>query len=246
MTELLTTENLIAFLTLTALEIVLGIDNLVFISILTAKLEPARQSAARKIGLFLAMFMRIALLLAIGWVMNLTKPLFSVIEHEISGRSLILIIGGLFLIGKATSEIHEKVTDPGDHHHLKSGSASFKATIIQIVLFDAVFSLDSVITAVGMADHIAIMVAAVLIAVTAMMIFADRVSAFIEKNPTLKVLALSFLILIGVLLVAEGFEQKLNKGYVYFAMAFSLVVEMLNMKLRAKHTQLPPPSGDAA
>ena len=197
MAEIFTTENLIAFVTLTALEIVLGIDNLVFISILTSKLEPSRQSAARKIGLFLAMLMRILLLLAIGWVMNLTKPLFSLMEHEFSGRNLILLVGGLFLIAKATSEIHEKIADQGEHHDAVHGTVSFKKTIIQIVIFDAVFSLDSVITAVGMADHIAVMIAAVLIAVAMMMVFADRVSEFIENNPTLKVLALSFLILIG-------------------------------------------------
>ena len=243
MAELFTTENLIAFLTLTTLEVVLGIDNLVFISILTSKLEGSQQSKARKIGLFLAMFMRIGLLLAIGWVMGLTKPLFDLFEHEFSGRSLILIVGGIFLIWKATSEIHEKVTQLSDHHERMQGSASFKSTIIQIVIFDAVFSLDSVITAVGMADSITVMVAAVLVAVSAMMLFADPVSEFIEKNPTLKVLALSFLILIGVLLVAEGFDQHLERGYVYFAMAFSLSVELLNMKLRAKHS---PPAEDAS
>ena len=246
MSELFTTENLIAFLTLTVLEIVLGIDNLVFISILTAKLEPARQSSARKIGLFLAMIMRILLLMAIGWVMGLTKPLFSMLDVDITGRNLILLVGGIFLIGKATFEIHEKVTDLREHHETKGASASFKATIIQIVLLDAVFSLDSVITAVGMADRIEIMIAAVLLSVGAMMIFADRVSAFIEKNPTLKVLALSFLILIGVLLVADGFGQHLNKGYVYFAMAFSLAVEMLNMKLRNKRKNSQPPTSTPA
>ena len=246
MSEIFTTENLIAFLTLTVLEIVLGIDNLVFISILTSRLEPARQSSARKLGLLLAMFMRILLLLAIGWVMSLTKPLFSLMDVDFTGRNLILLVGGIFLIGKATFEIHEKVTDLDEHHETKRASASFKATIIQIVLLDAVFSLDSVITAVGMADRIEIMIAAVLISVGAMMIFADRVSAFIEKNPTLKVLALSFLILIGVLLVADGFEQHLNKGYVYFAMAFSLGVEMLNMKLRNKRANSQPPTSTPA
>jgi len=246
MSELFTTENLIAFLTLTALEIVLGIDNLVFISILTAKLEPARQASARRLGLFLAMIMRVLLLLAIGWVMSLTKPLFSMLDVEITGRNLILLIGGIFLIGKATFEIHEKVTDLGEHHEKKQASASYRSTIIQIVLLDAVFSLDSVITAVGMADRIEIMIAAVLISVGAMMVFADKVSAFIEKNPTLKILALSFLILIGVLLVADGFDQHLNKGYVYFAMAFSLSVEMLNMRLRAKHAKPAPPASPAS
>ncbi|MFT7665666.1 MAG: putative tellurium resistance membrane protein TerC [Planctomycetota bacterium] len=242
MTELFTTENLIAFLTLTTLEVVLGIDNLVFISILTSKLEGSQQSKARKLGLFLAMFMRIGLLLAIGWVMGLTKPLFDLFEHEFSGRSVILIVGGIFLIWKATSEIHEKVTQLSNHHERTQPKASFKSVIFQIVIFDAVFSLDSVITAVGMADSITVMVAAVLVAVSAMMIFADPVSSFIEKNPALKVLALSFLILIGVLLVAEGFDQHLERGYVYFAMAFSLSVELLNMKLRAKNL---PPAEDA-
>ena len=238
MADLFTTENLIAFLTLTSLEIVLGIDNLVFISILTAKVEESKQATARRIGLFLAMFVRILLLFAIGWVMRLTEPWLTVFEHEISGRSVILLVGGLFLIGKATFEIHEKMSD---HHGpgARQGPASFASVITQIVLLDIVFSLDSVITAVGMADEIAVMVAAVVIAVGVMIAFANKVSAFIDRNPTLKVLALSFLILIGVLLTAEGLGQHLDKGYVYFAMAFSLAVELINMKMRNNRTPAP-------
>ncbi len=244
MSELFTTENLVAFATLAALEIVLGIDNLVFISILTARVEEARQSLARRLGLFLAMFMRIGLLMAIGWVMRLDQTLFSVLEKDISGKSLILVIGGLFLIAKATWEIHDKLQ--GEHEgRAKDGKpAPFGTTILQIVLLDAVFSLDSVITAVGMARSITVMVAAVVVAMIVMIIFANKVSDFIQKNPTLKVLALAFLILIGVLLVAEGMHQHLDKGYVYFAMAFSLLVELVNMKIRSKrmlklhHTEL--------
>lgn len=232
MDGLFTTENLIAFVTLTALEVVLGIDNLVFISILTSKLEESKRASARRIGLVLAMIMRIGLLFAIGWVMGLTKPLFTLLDHEVSGRSLILIVGGVFLIGKATFEIHDKITAIEHHEGKQPTTASYGMVIFQILLLDAVFSLDSVITAVGMANHIAVMVAAVMIAVIGMMIFVNTVSDFVEKHPTLKVLALAFLILIGVLLVADGFDQHLDKGYVYFAMAFSLAVELVNMKVR--------------
>lgn len=236
MPDLLTSENLIAFATLASLEIVLGIDNLVFISILTARVDRARQSAARRLGLFLAMFLRIALLFAIGWVMRLETPLFPVLGHEVSGKDLILLLGGLFLIAKATWEIHDKLQGGHDHHSAPRTAASFGSVIAQIVMLDAVFSLDSVITAVGMVKSIPVMVAAVVVAVAVMMIFANAVSRFIERNPTLKILALSFLILIGVLLVAEGFDQHIDKGYVYFAMAFSLGVELLNMRLRTKRT----------
>lgn len=246
MDSLLTTENLIAFLTLATLEIVLGIDNLVFISILTSRLEQAKQSFARRLGLGLAMVMRIGLLFAIGWVMRLDEPLFTVLETEISGKSLILLVGGLFLIAKATWEIHDKMQ--GEHESEESKpNATFGSVVTQIVLLDMVFSLDSVITAVGMVKSITVMVVAVVVAVAVMMIFANPVSRFIERNPTFKVLALSFLILIGVLLVAEGVGHHIPKGYVYFAMAFSLVVELINMKVRAnrpirlRHTRIEPP-----
>ena len=252
MNELFTAENLIAFLTLAALEIVLGIDNLVFISILTAKVEAARRSAARRLGLVLAMGMRIGLLFAIGWVMKLDEPFFSVLEKDISGKSLILLLGGLFLIGKATWEMHDKLQGAHGESGGAGGHASFGSVITQIVLLDVVFSIDSVITAVGMAKSITVMVAAVVVAVGVMIVFANSVSRFIEKHPTLKVLALSFLILIGVLLFAEGLGQHLDKGYVYFAMAFSLSVELLNMRLRAKtapvklrHTSLQEPEASA-
>jgi predicted tellurium resistance membrane protein TerC len=231
--ELFTTENLIALLTLSSLEIVLGIDNIVFISILVGKLPKARQATARRIGLLLAMGMRIALLLAISWVIGLTAPLFTlpVLAQEISGRDLILVIGGLFLVGKATWEIHDKL-EGGEHGQAAPRVASFGAILVQIVLLDMVFSLDSVITAVGLAKEIAVMIAAVMIAVAVMMIFAAPISAFIERHPTMKMLALSFLLLIGVVLIADGFEQHVSKGYIYFAMAFSLFVEILNLRLR--------------
>jgi predicted tellurium resistance membrane protein TerC len=245
LTPFTTAEGLVALATLTALEIVLGIDNIVFISILTGKLPPERQAAARRTGLFVAMFTRIALLLFISFIMGLTRPLFEVpafagMEHPIgiSGKDLILLIGGLFLIFKATKEIHHKLDggespagehpDPGRH----LGRATFGATIVQIVLIDIVFSLDSVITAVGMAKHVEVMIAAVVIAVGVMLLAVGRVSRFVEKHPTIKMLALSFLLLIGVMLVAEGFHQHISKGYIYFAMAFSLVVEMLNLRVR--------------
>jgi predicted tellurium resistance membrane protein TerC len=231
--ELLTTENLIALLTLSSLEIVLGIDNIVFISILVGKLPRERQASARRIGLLLAMGMRIALLLAISWVIGLTAPLFTlpVLDQEISGRDLILLLGGLFLVGKATWEIHDKL-EGAAHSKAAPKASSFGSILFQIVLLDMVFSLDSVITAVGMAREIAVMVAAVVIAVAVMMVFAGPISDFIERHPTMKMLALSFLLLIGVVLIADGFEQHVSKGYIYFAMAFSLFVEILNLRLR--------------
>jgi len=233
MTELFTSENLIALLTLSSLEIVLGIDNIVFISILVGKLPQGRRARARQLGLLLAMGMRIALLLAISWVMGLTEPLFSIaaIGQDFSGRDLILLFGGLFLVGKATWEIHDKL-EGSEHGQAAPRAASFAAILAQIVLLDIVFSLDSVITAVGMASEVAIMVTAVVIAVAVMMIFASRIGAFIERHPTLKMLALSFLLLIGVVLIADGFGQHVSKGYIYFAMAFSLFVELLNLRLR--------------
>jgi predicted tellurium resistance membrane protein TerC len=237
--ELFSSENLIALLTLSSLEIVLGIDNIVFISILVGKLPPAQQAKARQIGLLLAMGMRIALLLAISWVIGLTAPLFTlpVLEQEISGRDLILLFGGLFLVAKATWEIHDKL-EGSAHGAAAPRVAGFGAILVQIVLLDIVFSLDSVITAVGLAREIWVMITAVVIAVAVMMIFAGRISAFIERHPTLKMLALSFLLLIGVVLIADGFGQHVSKGYIYFAMAFSLFVEVLNIRLR--HVTAPP------
>jgi predicted tellurium resistance membrane protein TerC len=231
--DLFTTENLIALLTLSSLEIVLGIDNIVFISILCAKLPLAQQAKARQIGLLLAMGMRVALLLAISWVIGLTAPLFTlpVVAQEISGRDLILLGGGLFLVAKATWEIHDKL-EGSDHARGAPRTASFAGVLVQIVLLDIVFSLDSVITAVGLARAIEVMVAAVVIAVLVMMVFAGRISAFIERHPTFKMLALAFLLLIGVVLIADGFEQHVSKGYIYFAMAFSLFVEILNIRIR--------------
>jgi predicted tellurium resistance membrane protein TerC len=232
MEALFSTESLIALLTLTALEIVLGIDNIVFISILTGKLPKAQQAGARRIGLLLAMGMRIALLLAITWVMGLTRTLFAVADHPFNGRDLILLGGGLFLVAKATWEIHDKL-EGGKHEDGKGRrAASYGSVLIQIMLLDIVFSLDSVITAVGMAQHIEIMVAAVVIAIGVMMVFAGPISSFVERHPTVKMLALSFLLLIGVMLIAEGFGQHVSKGYIYFAMAFSLFVELLNLRLR--------------
>ena len=233
MAELLTTESLIALLTLTSLEIVLGIDNIVFISILVGKLPVAEQPRARRIGLLLAMGMRIALLLAISWVMGLTRPLFTLMDHSFAGRDLILLFGGLFLVAKATWEIHDKLE--GESHATEGkprAKAAFGAIMIQIVLLDIVFSLDSVITAVGMARQVEIMITAVVIAVGVMMVFARKIADFIERHPTMKMLALSFLLLIGVILVADGFGQHVSKGYIYFAMAFSLFVEVLNIRTR--------------
>lgn len=232
MQDLMSLESLIAFLTLCSLEIVLGIDNIVFISILTSKLDPKVQNKARRLGLFLAMFMRISLLLAISWVMRLTTPLFTILQHGVSGRDLILLSGGLFLIGKATFEIHDnlEVHHEKDAHKIKV--RSYWMTIFQIMLLDIVFSLDSVITALGMAKHVEIMIAAIVAAVGVMMLFAGVVGDFIEKHPSIKILALSFLLLIGVMLVAESFGKHIEHGYIYFAMGFSLMVEILNMRVQ--------------
>lgn len=221
----------IALLTLTVLEIVLGIDNIVFISILSGKLPEAQQPRARTIGLLLAMLTRVALLFSIAWLVQLTAPLFAVLGYEISGRDLILIIGGLFLLFKATREIHEKLE--GEHgESAMRVSPSFFAVITQIAILDIVFSLDSVITAVGMADELWVMVTAVVIAIGVMLFAAGPISSFVERHPTVKMLALSFLILIGTSLIAEGLEFHIPKGYVYFAMGFSVMVEMLNLRLR--------------
>lgn len=227
----------IAFTTLTALELVLGIDNIVFISILAGKLPSDQQKKARTLGLALAMFTRIALLFSLSWMIRLTAPLFAVLGNAISGRDLILIAGGLFLLGKSTHEIHQKLE--GDEGHASARiKPSFASVIVQILLLDVVFSLDSVITAVGMVDEIAIMIAAVVVAIVFMIAFAGPISNFVERRPTVKMLALSFLLLIGMTLVADGLGQHIPKGYIYFAMAFSVFVELLNLKLRKPH--VPP------
>ena len=225
----------IAFATLTVLELVLGIDNIVFISILAGKLPPEQQAKARYIGLSMALIMRVILLFSLSWVMGLTEPLFTlpVFNHPVSGRDLILIIGGLFLIAKSTHEIHGSL-EGEEGHASKKVYASFMSVIVQITLLDIVFSLDSVITAIGMVDRVAIMIAAVIVSIVAMMLFAGSIGAFVQKHPTVKMLALAFLLLIGVTLLAEGFHQKIPKGYIYFAMAFSVIVEVLNMRLRKK------------
>jgi len=221
----------IAFLTLTALELVLGIDNIVFISILAGKLPPGERKKARTVGLALAMITRVLLLLSLSWIIRLTAPLFTVMSQEISGRDLILIGGGLFLLGKSTYEIHGKLEGEEGHGSARVGP-SFTSVIIQILLLDVVFSLDSVITAVGMVDNVSIMIAAVVVAIIFMMAFSGKISGFVEKHPTVKMLALSFLLLIGVTLIIEGFDHHIPKGYIYFAMAFSVFVEMLNLRLR--------------
>ncbi len=223
----------IALLTLTALEIVLGIDNIIFISILAGKLPLDQQKKARTLGLALAMLTRIALLFSISWIMRLTADLFNFFGKGISGRDLILIVGGLFLLAKSTHEIHDKLEGEEDQSGGRAAS-SFASVIIQILLLDIVFSLDSVITAVGMVEHLSIMVIAVIVAVGVMIVSAGVISDFVHRHPTVKMLALSFLLLIGVMLVAEGFDQHIPKGYIYFAMAFSVLVEMLNLKLRGK------------
>jgi len=226
-------EGWIALATLTVLEIVLGIDNIIFISILAGKLPEADRARARRVGLSLAMIIRILLLLSITWVMGLTAPLFSVSRWELSGRDLILILGGLFLLGKSTLEIHEKLEGVEGHGSARV-AASFASVLAQILLLDIVFSLDSVITAVGMADDVAVMIIAVIVAVGVMLVSAGAISDFVEHHPTVKILALSFLLLIGVSLIAEGFDQHIPKGYIYFAMAFSVFVEMINLRVRKK------------
>ncbi len=247
----------IAFATLTLLELVLGIDNVIFISILSGKLPPEKQAKARFIGLGLALGIRILLLLSISWVIGLKEPLFAVLGHSFAGKDLVLLIGGLFLIAKSTHEIHGSLEgeEGGDSKKVYAG---FIGVIVQIVLLDIVFSLDSVITAVGMvSDHygshgIYIMIAAVLIAIIAMMLFAGPIGSFVQRHPTIKMLALAFLLLIGVMLVAEGFHQTIPKGYIYFAMAFSVFVEMLNIRLLKKtepvhlHNQFSDEEEDAA
>jgi predicted tellurium resistance membrane protein TerC len=230
----------VAFATLTLLELVLGIDNIIFISILVDKLPKAKQEVARRLGLFMAMFMRIGLLLVLAWIVGLVAPLFSVLGKEISGRDLILILGGMFLIWKSTSEIHQSLEGEEGHTSTKV-KASFAAIILQIMIVDLVFSLDSIITAVGMVDDVRVMIAAVVASVGLMMLFAGPIGRFVSDHPTIKMLALSFLVVVGVVLIAEGFDHHVPKGYVYFAMAFSLGVEMLNITMRkraAKAVQL--------
>ncbi len=233
-----TAEGWISLLSLSLMEIVLGIDNIIFISILAGKLPAAEQPRARSLGLTLALFMRLGLLLTISWIMRLTEPLFTVLERGISGRDLILLVGGLFLVGKATYEIHDKLeTDHEEHAPGVRRGASFAAILVQILLLDIVFSLDSVITAVGMAPSIIIMMFAMVIAVGVMLVFAAPIGNFVEKHPTMKILALSFLLLIGVVLIADGLGQHISKGYIYFAMTFSLLVEVINMRLRRAHSK---------
>ena len=242
MIELLTDPQAwIALAVLIALELVLGIDNIVFISILVDKLPPAQREPARRIGLFMAMFMRVGLLTLLSWLIGLTAPLFTLalIGQEISGRDLILIGGGVFLIWKSTGEIHQAL-EGDEGHRLKTVKATFAAVILQIMLVDMVFSLDSIITAVGMVDELAVMIAAVIASVALMMLFAGVIGRFVSDRPTIKMLALSFLVVIGVVLIADGFEHHVPKGYVYFAMAFSVAVEMLNLRVRrqAKRVRL--------
>jgi predicted tellurium resistance membrane protein TerC len=237
-----------ALVTLTVLEIVLGIDNIIFISILAGRLPAHQQARGRMVGLSIAMISRIILLCSITWVMQLTAPLFTVFAQEISGRDLILIVGGLFLLAKSTHEIHAKLEGEQDGH-AAAGRASLASVLLQIFLLDVVFSLDSVITAVGMADELAIMVIAIVIAVAVMMVLSGPISRFVDTHPTVKILALSFLLLIGVTLIAEGLDQHISKGYIYFAMAFSVFVEMLNLRVRAKtapvklHRKIPVGNG---
>ena len=234
MLELLSNpQTWIAFATLTALELVLGIDNIIFISILVDKLPKAKQELARRIGLFMAMFMRIGLLLVLAWIVGLVTPLFNIMGQDISGRDLILILGGLFLIWKSTSEIHQSME--GEEHTVGGAAvATFASVIVQIMIIDMVFSLDSIITAVGMVDDVRIMIAAVIASVALMMLFASPIGKFVSNHPTIKMLALAFLVVVGVVLVAEGLGHHVPKGYVYFGMAFSLGVEMLNIRLRRK------------
>ena len=244
MMDLLTDpQTWIAFATLTLLELVLGIDNIIFISILVDKLPKAQRELGRRIGLFMAMFMRIGLLLVLAWIVGLVAPLFTLLGQQISGRDLILILGGLFLIWKSTSEIHQSL-EGADEHGPSAVKTTFTAVILQIMLVDLVFSLDSIITAVGMVDDVRIMIAAVIASVALMMLFASAIGRFVSDHPTIKMLALAFLVVVGVVLMAEGFDHHVPKGYVYFAMAFSLGVEMININMRkrsARKVQLKPP-----
>ena len=229
-----TLENLIALVTLTSLEIVLGIDNIVFVVVVTNKLPEASRATARRLGIGLAMITRIVLLLAISAIMGLTAPLFTLFGHVVSGRDVVLLTGGLFLLAKATHEIHDKLEESGTARDMVRASYSYTSAIIQITLLDMVFSLDSVITAVGMAQHVTVMVAAIVIAVAVMLFFAGPVSAFVSNHPTVQMLAFSFLLLVGIFLMAEGMHKHIDRGYIYFAMAFSLFVEFLNLRVKKK------------
>jgi predicted tellurium resistance membrane protein TerC len=236
----------IALATLTGLEIVLGVDNIIFISILVGRLPEAQRNLARRLGLLLAMGTRILLLMSLAWIMKLTAPLFAVMGQEISGRDLILIFGGLFLLWKSVHEIHASLENSADGGHNSGAKAVFGAVLVQIAVIDIVFSLDSVITAVGLVDQLSVMVLAILISVGVMMFAAKSIGEFVDANPTIKMLALSFLVLVGVTLIAEGFDSHIPKGYIYFAMAFSVVVEMINIRLRKRmskpvklHKELP-------
>lgn len=232
--EFLTDPQLwIAFFTLTALELVLGIDNIIFISVLVDRLPDETRNLARRLGLFLAMFMRIGLLLALSWIVGLTAPLFTIAELEISGRDMILIGGGLFLLWKSTKEIHQLLEgeEGGESRQVRP---SFSSIIIQIIIIDLVFSFDSIITAVGMVDDVRVMIAAVIASVIMMMYFSAAIGRFVSNHPTVKMLALSFLVVVGVVLIADGFDHHVPKGYIYFAMAFSVMVEMLNIRMRKR------------
>ena len=231
-------EAWIAFSTLTALELVLGIDNIIFISILVDKLPLDKREIARRIGLFMAMFMRIGLLLVLSWIVGLVEPLLTLLGHEVSGRDAILLLGGLFLIWKSTTEIHQAL-EGSENEHSKNAKSNLLSVILQIMVIDMVFSLDSIITAVGMVNQVEIMIAAVVSSVGLMMLFARGIGEFVSNHPTIKMLALSFLVVVGFVLIAEGFEHHIPKGYIYFAMAFSLGVEMLNIRLRKNSTTKP-------
>jgi predicted tellurium resistance membrane protein TerC len=236
--DLWSVAGLISLLTLVSLEVVLGIDNVIFIAILAGRLPEAEQPKARRLGIAMAVVSRIALLLSITWVMRLTAPLFSLGDWSFSGKSLILLGGGLFLIAKSTFEIHDKLEGTEEAHGGKGGRGALLAVVLQIMVVDIVFSLDSVITAVGMTPHVPVMIVAVVVAAAIMLVFSGPISAFVHRHPTMKMLALSFLILIGVMLVGEAFGQHVDKGYIYFAMAFSLAVETLNIRLRSKATPI--------
>ena len=241
MLELLTDpQTWIAFLTLTALELVLGIDNVVFLSILVDKLPRREREFARALGLSLAMLMRIALLFMVSWLVGLTEPLFTVSRWEFSGRDLILIGGGLFLVWKATTEIHEALEGPAPEKEVRRVAATFRGIIVQIVLIDAIFSLDSIITAVGLVDELAVIIAAVVVSIAGLILFSGAVGRFVSEHPTVKMLALSFLLVIGVVLIADGFDYHVPKGYVYFSLAFSVLVEMLNLRVRSRHRAREP------
>jgi predicted tellurium resistance membrane protein TerC len=248
--DMFSAAGLVSLLTLVALEVVLGIDNVIFIAILAGRLPASEQPKARKLGIAMAVVSRILLLLSIAWVMRLTEPLFSIGSWELSGKALILLGGGLFLIAKSTYEIHDKL-EGAEEHHGAGGKGALVAVVLQIMVVDIVFSLDSVITAVGMTPHVPVMIIAVLVAAGIMLAFSGPISSFVHKHPTMKMLALSFLILIGVMLVGEAFGQHIDKGYIYFAMAFALGVEFINMRIRAKgtpvdlhHSEMPGGSED--